>query len=169
MKSMQEYKYYTGVGSRTTPDDIIAVMKDIAVKMAKRKMVLRSGGASGADSAFENGAVGVGPMDIYFASDATKEAMAIAARYHPAWKRLSMYVKKLHGRNAFQVLGRNLDHPSKCLICWTPDGCERHADRGFKTGGTGTAISIADAYGVKVYNLKRGNSFKKWVKWLNKD
>jgi len=40
------------------------------------------------------------------------------------------------------------------LICWTPDGCESHRYRNRETGGTGTAISIADYHNIKIYNLQ---------------
>lgn len=157
--------FYTGVGSRKTPMEVRAVMKMIAEKHASLGYTLRSGGAVGADAAFEAGA---GPNKrIFYAREATQQAMEIAAAYHKAWDRLSQYVKKLHGRNAFQVLGERLDTPSRGLLCWTPDGCECHETRTVITGGTGTAISIADAYGVPVTNLARGGNFEAWRKWVN--
>lgn len=144
-------KYYTGVGSRKTPPDVLDLMRDIAQHLQREGYTLRSGGAQGADSAFEEGA-GI-DKNIFYAKDACQVSMEIAAQFHPAWDRCSDYAKKLHGRNSFQVLGRHLSTPSDFLICWTPDGCKRHVDRVYQTGGTGTAISIADAYGVHVYNL----------------
>ena len=145
-------KFYTGVGSRKTPIEIMAAMSAIAVKLGSLCWTLRSGGAAGADSAFQSGAE---LSHIYLAGHATAEAMEISARFHPAWHRCSDYAKNLHARNAFQILGRNLKTPSRFLICWTPDGCITHATRTIETGGTGTAISIADHYGVEVFNLAR--------------
>lgn len=142
--------YYTGVGSRKVPQDIARLMTRSAIKIDLMGGTLRSGGAPGSDLAFETGATS---KEIFRAKDATPEAMGIAAEFHPAWNRCSDYAKRLHGRNAFQVLGRKLCDPSKFLICWTPDGCESHAERSIETGGTGTAISIADNYGVPVINL----------------
>ena len=48
-------KYYTGVGNRNTPADILEDMEQIARVFARLGWVLRSGGANGADSAFELG------------------------------------------------------------------------------------------------------------------
>lgn len=144
--------FYTGVGSRKTPQEILQQMTAIAFDLALKGYALRSGGAVGADKAFEKGA---NLKEIYYAKDATKEAEEIAAYFHPVWDRLSLFAKKLHARNAFQVLGRDLKTPSDFLICWTPDGATTHKERSRATGGTGTAISIADYFGVKVYNLKR--------------
>jgi predicted Rossmann fold nucleotide-binding protein DprA/Smf involved in DNA uptake len=49
-------KYYAGVGSRQTPENILHLMTRIAMRMAELGWVLRSGGAKGADYAFEKGA-----------------------------------------------------------------------------------------------------------------
>lgn len=156
-------KFYTGVGSRETPFDILSHMTMIAQRL-QHEYILRSGGAQGADSAFEDGAKD--NKEIFYASDATTEAMEIAKKFHPAWNRCSAYARKLHGRNAFQVLGRSLDTPSKFLICWTPDGCVSHKTRSINTGGTGTAISIAEAYGVKIFNLKLIEHKKYWLVYV---
>lgn len=46
-------KYYTGVGSRETPEEILKVMEDLAFNLRETGWILRSGGAEGADTAFE--------------------------------------------------------------------------------------------------------------------
>lgn len=147
-------KYYTGVGSRDTPENILNLMKLMAIFLRSLGFILRSGGAKGADSAFESGAGN--QKEIYYAKDATQESMNLAARYHPVFNKLSEYVQKLHGRNAFQVLGRDLKTPSNFLVCWTKDGCLTHKTRSSNTGGTGTAISIASENDIMVYNLANG-------------
>lgn len=148
-------KYYTGVGSRKTPKKILDLMTEIALTLNSKGYCLRSGGAKGADEAFESGAGS--RKQIFYASSATPEAMKIAARFHPAWERCGEYVRKLHGRNSFQVLGVNLDNPSSFLVCWTPDGAISHSERTMRTGGTGTAISIAEDANVPVFNLGRSD------------
>lgn len=158
--------YYTGVGSRKTPQDVLVLMQNIAKHLQTEGYTLRSGGAEGADLAFEAGA-GL-DKTIFYAKDATPQAEAIASQFHPAWNRCSAFAKRLHGRNSFQVLGNTLDVPSKFLICWTSDGCKRHVDRTINTGGTGTAISIADAYNVPVYNLATKGDRLYWEMVLEK-
>jgi len=149
-------KYYTGIGSRKTPKEILYIMKDIATQLALKDFILRSGGADGADKEFEYGCDLVnGKKEIYLAKHCTLNAQKIALQFHPAWNRCSPYAQLLHGRNTFQVLGRDLSTSSNFLICWTQDGCKNHKTRTIKTGGTGTAISIADHYNVPIYNLKR--------------
>jgi len=159
-------KYYTGVGSRKTPENILQTMQLIAYYLEKKGYTLRSGGAQGADTAFEDGVQDIMFKQIYYAEQVSPEAMEIAAKYHPAWDRCSPYAKKLHGRNSFQVLGSNLNEPSEFLICWTPDGCTQHIGRSIQTGGTGTAISIAEAYGTRVCNLQRPDHYQKTMAWL---
>lgn len=59
-------KIYAGIGSRKSPKDQINVMIKLAQVLGKARFILRSGGADGADLAFEYGASLVkGPMEIY--------------------------------------------------------------------------------------------------------
>lgn len=139
-------KFYTGVGSRSTPPHILEIMTNLAEKLALEGWILRSGGALGADSAFEFGTARVnGPKEIYLASDANKTALEMASTIHPAWHRCSDYVRKLHARNCFQVLGRDLRTPSLFLVCWTLGGAD--------IGGTRTAIVLARNHNIEVINL----------------
>lgn len=155
--------YYTGVGSRDTPQRVLQIMTRIALKLEVDGYTLRSGGAVGADQAFERGAA---VKHIFHANDATPAAMNIASMYHAKWHACSPFAKKLHGRNAFQVLGPALNEPSDFLICWTRDGCIHHNARTINTGGTGTAISIASMRGVPVHNLALAAHINQWIAWL---
>lgn len=162
---MKYPNYYTGVGSRNTPDDILLEMRLIAKRMSEKLFIVRSGGAQGADTAFQAGA---GPdTEIYLPwngfnnlndRDGThlcaktlynyQKAMYIASMHHEAWEYLKDSHKALHARNVYQVLGHNLDNPSQVLICYAePDGITK------VKGGTNTAVSIAHQYNVPVYNL----------------
>lgn len=133
-------------------------MEDFGEYMARKEgWVLRSGGAEGADQAFEFGHDRVHKdfKQIFYANDCTPEAMAIARQFHPVWYKLKEFPRKLHGHNAMQILGPDVNNPvkSQFMVCWTPDRCLSHKWRTIRTGGTGTAISIADYYGVRIYNL----------------
>jgi len=162
-------KFYTGIGSRKTPKAVLDIMARLATKLAEDGWTLRSGGASGADSAFEAGAVEAGgSSEIYLEQHATTRSMEIASQFHPAWDRCSPYARRLHGRNAFQVLGINLNRPSRFVVCWTPDGAVTHSERVRETGGTGTAISIADHFHVPVFNLARPDHLKRIGRYLQK-
>ena len=64
---------------------------------------------------------------------------------------------KAHARNAHQVLGQDCKPKAAFVVCWTPDGAER-AEQSHSidvTGGTRTAIVIAELNGVPVFNLAR--------------
>jgi hypothetical protein len=57
---------YAGIGSRATPDDVLEVMSRFAALVGSHGYILRSGGADGADSAFEDGAKKVGgKMEVF--------------------------------------------------------------------------------------------------------
>jgi hypothetical protein len=146
-------RYYAGIGARKTPDSTLKLMTKIAIALDNRGYVLRSGGAKGADQAFERGS---DSQVIYIANHAEGDIAAheMAKEYHGAWDKLTnKYIRNLHARNCYQVLGKDLKTPVEFVVCWTPDGCEHHKDRTITTGGTGTAISIASMHGIRVYNL----------------
>lgn len=149
---------YTGVGSRATPQETLDFITDIATQLAQDGFTLRSGGAIGADHAFELGCKHAhGDAVIYRPEHVTGQygrlALDMARVLHPAWSRCSTYVQKLHARNMFQVLGSNLDTPSQCVICWTPDGAVRADECTRVTGGTAMAIRCATMHNVPVINL----------------
>ena len=151
---------YTGVGSRSTPDDVLELMTALAVDLRAIGYTLRSGGAEGADTAFGAGAkhqahiflpwanfgtVEPGALAITFAQAIDPDVTAIARGVHPAWNNLTDGPRKLHARNVRQVLGVSLKEPSDFLLCWTPEGRD--------LGGTATAIRLAHQRAVPVYNL----------------
>lgn len=154
--------YYAGIGSRKTPKVVLDQMKVVASKMSQSGYTLRSGAADGADQAFEKGHKG--PKEIYlpwflfngyiendqvFSSprlENYQEAKKIAGEFHPKWQTLSHTSKRYHTRNVYQVLGKDLNTPSKMVICWT--------ENGKAMGGTGQALRIAKHYKIPIINLK---------------
>lgn len=162
-------KYYAGIGSRETPPEVVREMVMLAQALSAT-YVLRSGGADGADSAFEEGArLGQGAAEIYLPwrgfngknsdlAGVDRAALELAQTVHPAWERLSEGPRKLHARNCYQVLGRSLNIPVDFVVCWTADGCETEAQRRSTTGGTATAIVLAHRKGIPVFNLKNAQS-----------
>lgn len=167
--------FYTGIGSRETPKDILKTMTQLAKDLDAIGYTLRSGGADGADDYFERGATrkeiylpwkmfNGNPSPLFKVS---QEAMALASEHHPAWDKLKDPVRKLMARNATQVLGLELDTPSDFVVCWTPDGCESHLTRTAATGGTGLAISIASKMGISIYNLENDDSTKSLLFLIN--
>lgn len=173
--------FYTGIGSRRTPQDTLLVMRVFARTMAAKGWTLRSGGADGADTAFHRGA---GAKSVVYLpwhgfakagdcgvvcpmlGDRWVEAMRLAASVHPTWSRLSKGARALHARNCFQVLGDDLSTPSAFVLCWTPSGEEAEADCTADTGGTATAIRLADRYRVPVFNLCRVGALQRLALWF---
>lgn len=160
---------YAGIGSRETPSDVIVTMEAIGKYLAEAGHTLRSGHAGGADMAFENGCnTANGSKTIFLpwkgfnGSDSqfytvSSEAMELAMQYHPAWGRLTQGGQKLMARNAYQVLGYDLDVPADFIVCWTV--------KGLKTGGTGQALRMADDYQIPVFNLFYGtDALKAFIK-----
>lgn len=156
-------KAYAGVGSRSTPKDVLDLMSQTAIWLAQHQWVLRSGGANGADWAFEEGCRFVnGKMNIYLpwkgfnhnpsnlfilpaVLNPPSPLLDLVKKYHPAFDSLPESVIKLMARNCYQILGLDLSTPVKFVICWTADGKD--------SGGTGFAIRMANDLGIKVFNL----------------
>lgn len=157
--------HYAGIGSRDAPPEALLAIKSTARKLAELGFTLRSGGANGADSAFEAGCDELsGKKEIYlpwklFNSNQSRlfstgsDALNLAAEFHPGWQYCKDPVRKLMARNCYQVLGLDLSTPVAFVVCWTLDGCETVETRTRKTGGTGLAISLASARGITVVNL----------------
>lgn len=163
-------KIYTGVGARATPPEVMTELTGYAAILAAAGFTGRSGGSEGADEAIEEGIDLVsGAKEIYLpwpGHNGSKsklyavceKAYRIASEVHPKWRSLSDGVKKMHARNVYQVLGKDLTSPSDFLLCWTLDGIETAAERTRKSGGTATAIVIADRWDIPVFNLGRPGS-----------
>lgn len=161
---MNKNKYYAGVGSRETPQNVLAIMTEIGTKLAELGYILRSGGADGADEAFEVGCDSVGGKKEIFLPwkgfnhrssalvTVSVGAMKIAKDIHGAWDKCNEWVQLLHGRNVYQVLGQTLKNHSDFVVCWT--------EKGKTTGGTATAIKIAEKYNIAVYNLGSNKGIK---------
>jgi len=154
--------YYAGIGSRETPPEVRNTMMKISNAFSRLHMILRSGGADGADTAFECGCVNdskeiwlpwkgfnKNPSRFYLPEDLNNphliEIAKVAREYHPRWNALSMGGKRMMMRNVIQVLGYQMDSPVEFVACWTKDGGP--------TGGTGQAIRIACDRGIRVYNI----------------
>lgn len=153
--------FYAGIGSRQTPKNILEIMFKIGKSFAHKKAVLRSGHASGADMAFENGCIAEeGPMEIfipwkgfngapdtdeYILPDDEEWMKQMVNKFHPAPHKLSPGAFRLMGRNAYQILGGPDGTPCKLVVAWTADGQD--------SGGTGQALRIAEDYRIPIFNL----------------
>ena len=153
-------KTYAGIGSRETPNNICREMYDIGFKLARKGYTLRSGGADGADKAFEFGCddMVIGKKEIYLPwrgfngstsllNAVSDEAVDLAKKFHPNWYSLQSAGRCLMGRNAYQVLGSNLNNPVDFILYWTKDGKA--------SGGTGQALRMAKHYMIPAYCVGR--------------
>lgn len=176
---------YAGIGSRETPEEILNLIEKIAFKLSKN-LTLRSGGAQGADEAFYCGAVKnpKAAIEIFFPwenfanisphhtilvknREIIQQSEEIAAEFHGGWNSLTQGARRLMTRNTFQVLGDDLNSPSKFVLCWTQDGADgKKIKTSRNTGGTGQAIRIAAAYNIPVINLFNDMQYFKWSEWV---
>lgn len=195
---MSKQIYYTLIGSRETPKDVMELMTKFAEKACSFKYVGRSGGADGADSCLEEGVkafqskMTLAPtlssefMEIYLPwkdfngrdssmsgyytlpwMDNKYEAEKIASEIHPAWDKCSQGAKKLHSRNVYQLLGQDLNTPSRFVLCWAkPKDKDRKTEH--VQGGTATAVKLGIDNGVEIINLYWEDQRKRVEEWVNK-
>jgi hypothetical protein len=157
---------YAGIGSRMAPYAVQTQCSDLAQALSEIGWTLRSGGAKGADVAFEAPLLDTqkeiflpwpGFSSLHRKAASTDKLIAenpqfvrcleITRAHHPTPSKLGENSMLLHSRNACQVMGWDLSPASysKFVVCWTSDGKA--------SGGTGQAIRIAKALNIPVVNL----------------
>lgn len=185
-------KFYAGIGSRETPEKLRPAIEEIALFLAKEGYTLRSGAAPGADEMFETALTPLLPedlikrrevrpslMEIYvpwycFQSSTSplchvsSEVIEFSLRYHPNPDALKDSVRKIMGRNAYQVLGEDLKTKSDFIVCWI-ENLDVDTNELYNCGGTGQALRIAKAHGIKIFNLSQRKDFFKWYSDNNFD
>lgn len=157
---------YAGIGAREISSSLKKEFIEIGKLLAQRKTILRSGGADGADLAFEAGCdfcVPRGTKEIFLPwknfnhnsssyvlpDPIPEEIVTITSRLYPHWAYVKEPVRRLHARNVMQILGQNLNTPSKFVVCYT----ERSYDDPSAIGGTLFGIKLAEEYSIPVYNF----------------
>jgi len=149
---------YAGIGSRETPERILEMMRRIGAFLGEKGWMLRSGGAKGADKAFEFGCNSVrGVKEIFRSEDAEFWALEEAARHipenRPPFEKWKPYLRGLIARNMMQVLGRLGDEPVAFVLCWTQASIK-------DGGGTGYALRCSKTHGIPVYNMNTDGVIK---------
>lgn len=138
--------FYTGIGSRETPEHICRMMKDIAAVAAMKGYTGRSGGANGADNAFEEGFLAIAPhlpeentaeFDVYV------PWARFNGRYGPKHKRHNIILPSANEWDAEQIM--KTVHPI-------------YAKGGKLTGGA-LSLHTRNVYQVLGYNLKIPSNF----------
>lgn len=186
---MNESIYFTGIGARETPIGVLSLIEKISGKLYDLEWTLRSGGCSkGSDAEFERvystkfttildlkrrkfttkevfeiyypnktikNSLGVESISL----DIWNRAIEITKQNHPAWKNCSKITKDLHTRNVLAILGKNLETPSKFILCYTPEGKI--------LGGTGQSIRIANSLDIPVFNLGTSGDLQRLSKWIS--
>ena len=152
--------YYAGIGARKTPSDVLEYMKLQGKLLAEKGYILRSGGAQGADSAFEMGCDSVsGKKQIwssYNKHEWKEHQWVLPIVSDVCWERdfftMKRFSQTLIGRNTYQIYGDpdNLEDcvKSEFVLYWSqPKNGENCS------GGTRYAIRMAIRVGIPCFNL----------------
>lgn len=163
-------KYYAGVGSRETPDDVLLLMIRLGRTLADMGYTLSSGDAIGADRAFWYGAT-LSPRHaevgcrIYLHKDGyqgrfnqPKLGFLVATQFKETWDKAQQIAFTarggfyglgpggiaLHTRNVFQIYGHTLRAKVQSIYFWAePKGKTEKVG-----GGTNTALQLAIKAGL---------------------
>ncbi len=162
-------KYYAGIGTRKAPPEARELIHEFALELNHQGFTLRSGGADGADTFFEEIAAlkeiflpwkgfnnrphirEPAEGSAYFQGP-TQDAVELAREIIPAYDEREYGPRMLLARNMHQILGDDLATPVEFVICWTLDGKV--------AGGTAHAIKLARKRKIPVYNLARDREVK---------
>lgn len=180
--------YITVIGHRDAPRAVCQTLYEYCIRFLSLGLAGRSGGADGADSALTqavfdyfyddkpNGCEIYLPRSFFNGLstntpgwggallDATsldnyKDALKIASEVHPNWKACKPYVRSLHARNVYEVLGKDLATPSKGVLLYA-----KPTQSGVK-GGTNTAFQLAKRHNIPTFNLYNNENalFEEWL------
>lgn len=170
-------KCYAGIGARELSKSLDTEFADIAKRLAALGLSLRSGGAQGADSAFERGCDSIpGEKEIFLpwkgfnGSKSTlvledtipKPVTNILMELYPHWEVATNAVRRLHARNVYQILGHDLTNHSAFVVCWT----DRNYNDPSAIGGTLFGIKLAERNEIPVYNFYVRGDRERFYKML---
>ena len=152
--------YYAGIGSRKTPQACLDFMTKIGRVCTKKDLTLRSGGAIGADQAFERGCdLESGQKEVWTPKSqyvvehewAIEKAKAVCWEY-PLHK-MKPYTRSLIIRNMYQIFGDDEENlkPVKFVVFYCVGD---PLMRGKESGGTRYTVRAAHNYNIPHFNLR---------------
>lgn len=169
---------YAGTGSRSTPEHVLRLMRELAAEFAANPgWHLLSGALPGADTAFEEGcdrAAGVAaadsktiwiPKNDFFGRTSAEPGVRVLSRAelrrwlpfarttHPNWYQIEPGTRGLH------LCSCGVVEQADFVVCWTPDGAQLPYEITPGTGRAAITIRVADALGRAVFNLARPAAF----------
>lgn len=169
--------WYTGVGSRRAPAEVLRRCTAIAVALERLGLSLRTGDAIGCDAAFGAGAGGrviaSSPGLIERENDSGTRVQVFKPTATIGWTVPSLRAcldygedllhrpeahRRLLLRNMRQVLGSQGKDPSRFLVYWTPEPhcvCidRRKSEQTRNAGGTRYAVRRAHLSDVRCFHL----------------
>lgn len=169
-------RFWTGVGSRSITQEEQELAVYVAETITRHfGMVLRSGAAEGADTAFQKGVCNVDPkycqiwtpwnsfrpkeQHVGFPScsyitpttemfEKSRKAF-IDTGIIPWFDNMKQGAQKLHGRNFYQVAGKHGEPLSRICIYIADEDAN-----GEVKGGTRSAVLVSRHYDIPTYNLR---------------
>jgi hypothetical protein len=189
------FKFYTGIGGRNTPKEICKQFTIIAGQLETLGFILRSGGAEGADTAFELGVKEDKNKNIYLpwkgfnGNDSelflsgikefpiTEFEINLTKEIYTRFDFVSEPTQLMHIRNLYQVFGtqvKEILYPEFGVVdphmakAFTSQFIIAWTDRPENdTGGTQFGLHVAKKYDIPTYNFYYREQENKFYDFLN--
>lgn len=172
---MSFYRTYAVTGNQNAPHNIIDDLSACISFLNEKEYTLRTGGLEGIETVAEKAAKklelhlpfrGFAEKDSKFTfnSDHTK---AIAKIFHPGIDDYKPGQQVFIYKDIRIMMGNNTRSPSLFLLVWTEDGAESAAEVTPRTGFAATAIRVACALGVPVFNLGKSDTVDRLKTYIN--
>lgn len=156
------YRAYAVVGNPNPPAPMIDKINRLIPMLDKKGYTLRTGAMDGLEEVAEK--LAPSRMEVHlpfkgfknreskftFNTDRTK---AIAALANPVYEQLKPGAQSFICKDARLIFGGNSQSTASFLLVWTEDGAESIAECNSKTGFAQTAIRLAGAAGIPIFNL----------------
>ena len=172
--SYQVYKAYAVICNPDCPEDVLAQMRNVGLRLDADGWTLRTAGGVGAEEAFEKSTEN---KEVYIPwrnfnnrdsklSRNLPQANDVVRPFAPSFDTLKPAVQTIIASKAHTVLGKDLKNPVRFMLTWTLDGCESAANKTAKTGFAGVSIALASSLKIPVFNLKNPNALTRLQQYL---
>jgi hypothetical protein len=164
-------KYYTAIGPIDYPIEIQETLIKIGAFLASEKYTLRSGASEGFEYTIESGCnKAKGAKEIWlpwfkYEDHSSKlrweqNGWDFISKRKKDWDTLKLTHKIYLARIPHQLLGLNLDEPSKFMLTWSYQGKGAHIFE--------EALKIAKEYKIPVFDLGDEKGLLKFKKYCKK-
>lgn len=164
-------KSFAIMGSKEHPPETLRLAEEVAEylkSISGFKVIVRTGGNLGFEEIFEKV---ISEKEVFLPwkgfngnrdskyTRPSPKCSEIISKIILTFDKIKEGAKPIFMRIAHVILGKDLNARAECLITWSPDGAETKDKVNVKTGYASTAILLANAVKIPVFNLHNPDAF----------